>query len=77
MPNGKRAICKNKNAEFWKIKTRDPLGEKLKVVEDWVTEQRFEHVKDRVLQQKENKVLEKNDLKIFLRSYGREYSTRI
>lgn len=73
MPNGKRAIFKHKNAEFWEIKTRRPLGEKLKVVDqtneivnDWVTEQRYEHVKDRVLQQKTNKILDAKDIKLFL-----------
>nr|AEX63163.1 hypothetical protein mv_R961 [Moumouvirus Monve] len=71
--NGQRVITKHKNAEFWEIKTRRPLGERLKVVEgineiieDWVTDQRFNHVVDRVLQQKINKVLEKNDIKILL-----------
>lgn len=73
MPNGKRAIFKHKNAEFWEIQTRRPLGEKLKVVSeidqivlDWVTKQRYEHVKDRVLQQKETKNLEKGDIRTFL-----------
>ncbi|AGC01678.1 RNA ligase 2 [Acanthamoeba polyphaga moumouvirus] len=71
--NGQRAITKHKNAEFWEIKTRRPLGERLKVVEgineiveDWVTGQRFNHVVDRVLQQKVNKALEKSDIKILL-----------
>ncbi|QGR53687.1 RNA ligase [Moumouvirus maliensis] len=71
--NGQRAITKHKNAEFWEIKTRRPLGERLKVVEgineiveDWLTDQRFNHVIDRVLQQKSNKILEKHDIKILL-----------
>ena len=73
MPDGKRAIFKHKNAEFWEIKTRRPLGEKLlvssktdEIVEDWVTPNRFEHVKDRVLQQKEDKSFVKTDIKLFL-----------
>ena len=72
-PNGKRIILKHKNAEFWEIKTRRPLGEKLKIVDnineivnDWVTDERYEHVKDRVLQQKANKTLEAKDVKLFL-----------
>ncbi|ANB50967.1 hypothetical protein [Powai lake megavirus] len=73
MPNGKRAIMKHKNADFWEIKSRRPLGERLQVVEsineiieDWVTEQRFNHVIDRVLQNKVVKVLEISDIKILL-----------
>ncbi|BCS82761.1 ligase 2 [Cotonvirus japonicus] len=73
MANGDRAIGKHKNADFWEIKTRRPLGERLKVVEsvqeiveDWVTDQRFNHVVDRVLQQKTIKLLEKSDIKILL-----------
>ncbi|AGF85627.1 ligase 2 [Moumouvirus goulette] len=73
LPNGQRAIMKHKNAEFWEIKSRRPLGERLKVVEgineiveDWVTDQRFYHVIDRVLQQKVDKILEKSDIKILL-----------
>ena len=64
---------KHKNADFWEIKTRRPLGERLKVVEvvneivdDWVTDNRFDHVRDRVLQLKINKTLEKSDIKVFL-----------
>ncbi|AGD92858.1 hypothetical protein LBA_00940 [Megavirus lba] len=73
MPNGKRAIMKHKNADFWEIKSRRPLGERLQVVEsineiieDWVTEQRFNHVIDRILQNKVVKVLEISDIKILL-----------
>lgn len=73
MKNGKRAIFKHKNAEFWEIRSRRPLGERVKVAEvvneivnDWVTENRFQHVVDRVLQQKENKVIETKDIRVFL-----------
>jgi Rnl2 family RNA ligase len=73
MKNGKRAIFKHKNAEFWEIRTRRPLGERVKVVEvvneivnDWVTENRFQHVVDRILQQKDNKNIETKDIRLFL-----------
>lgn len=73
LPNGKRAIFKNKNEQFWEIATKRPLGQKLKIakdislfVQDWVTEQRFEHVIDRVLQQKDNKNIERDDIRNIL-----------
>lgn len=71
--DGKRAICKHKNADFWEIKSRRPLGEQIKIlentlqiVEEWLTINRFEHVIDRVLQTKEQKSLQIKDIKIFL-----------
>jgi len=72
-PDSKRAIAKHKNAEFWEITTRRPLGERAKViaetnqiVDEWVTENRVNHVIDRVLQSKEKKELEISDIKNFL-----------
>ena len=70
---GKRAIAKYKNKEFWEIKSRRPLGEVLKILEnqdeiinEWLTEMRFQHVLDRVLQMKEKKEFEKKDIKIVI-----------
>jgi hypothetical protein len=69
-PDETRAIVKHKNSEFWEIKSPRPLGEKIivieeadKIVDEWVTEQRFYHVIDRVLQNKHTKELEKRDIK--------------
>lgn len=71
--NGNRIIAKHKNADFWEIKTRRPLGERLKVLEDtleiideWVTFERFKHVTDRVLQKKEDKLIKITDIKTFI-----------
>lgn len=58
--DGTRAICKHKNAEFNETTTNKKLGENVKILEDateiineWVTEQRYQHVLDRVLKTKE------------------------
>lgn len=73
MRENTRAIAKHKNATFWEIKTRKPLGERLQVmndvneiVDEWVTDERFKHVIDRVLQTKENKVLTIKDVASFI-----------
>lgn len=73
MPKGSRAIFKHKNQDFWEIRTRRPLGEKIKIAEkvseiisDWVTEQRFSHVTDRVLQNKTDKNVVRRDISSFL-----------
>lgn len=71
--DGKRAIAKHKNAFFWEITTRRPLGERVKIlendleiVEEWVTLERFKHVTDRVLQDKEDKTIVLSDIKKFI-----------
>lgn len=68
-----RAIAKHKNANFWEIKTRKPLGERLEVmsdintiVDEWVTDERIKHVIDRVLQAKEDKKLTHKDTPTFI-----------
>ncbi|SOB74101.1 hypothetical protein BQ9231_00218 [Cedratvirus lausannensis] len=73
LPGGKRAIAKHKNANFWEIRSRRPLGERLQVVsninsivEDWVTENRFTHVMDRVVREREDKSVTIKDIKVFL-----------
>lgn len=69
----KRAIFKHKNELFWEIKNRRPLGEKLKIVsdisqivDDWVTENRFYHVIDRILVTKSDKKIVLTDIKQFI-----------
>lgn len=71
--NDDRAIAKHKNAEFWETTNRPSLGEYVKIisdadqiVEEWVTDQRFSHVMDRVLKDKENKEIERLDIKTFI-----------
>ena len=71
--NGDRAIAKHKNTEFWEQTMRPSLGECVKILNDaeqivneWVTDQRFNHVTDRVLRDKDNKKIERSDIKIFI-----------
>ena len=73
LENGQRAITKHKNAAFWEIKSRRPLGERVKVLEnvleivdEWVTQERFKHVTDRGLQKKEDKTVILSDIKTFI-----------
>lgn len=71
--DGKRAIAKHKNSEFSEITSKRPLGEHLKILDDaqdivneWVTEERFNHVADRILQKKDDKKIGLGDIKTFI-----------
>jgi hypothetical protein len=73
--DGTRAIAKYKNAEFWEISSRRPLGESVKlldnvqqIVNEWVTDQRFVHVVDHVLRDKTDKTITFADIKVFMES---------
>jgi len=70
--DGTRAICKYINDPFRETKSSRPIGpnsNKLKIfteseeiANEWVTENRFNHVSSKFLHTKENKILEKTDV---------------
>lgn len=74
LDSGRRAVFKHKNKIFWEITIARPLGEELKIVsdinaiiDDWVTDNRFSHVADRVLQTKlDDKNITISDIKVFI-----------
>ncbi|XWV24733.1 RNA ligase 2 [Tupanvirus deep ocean] len=73
LSNGRRAIAKHKNAEFWEIETPRPLGEKLKlvadkdkIVRDWVTPNRVSHVLDHLLPLTEHHKFEWKYMNLYL-----------
>ena len=69
----RRMIFKHKNQEFCEVKSTRPLGEKLvvlkdsfKIIDEWLTEERFRHVADRLIRDRENKNIVIQDIAKFI-----------
>ena len=72
LSNGDRAICKHINGPYRETMNKRPIGpivEKLKIfteaeeiANEWVTENRLNHVSSKFLHDKENKLIEKSDI---------------
>jgi hypothetical protein len=70
---GHRIIYKHKNAEFSETSTQRVLGEKVivlkdvfQIIDEWLTDERMKHVADRVLRDRDNKLIVGKDTGTFI-----------
>lgn len=73
LSDGTRAICKHINPPFRETKNPRPFNEKLitfteahEVANEWVTENRLNHVSSKFLHKKDNKIIERTDISILV-----------